>query len=387
MTDTIYLDHAATTPTHPDVLEEMLPWFNEQYGNPSSMYSLGRKSGEAVATAREHVARLINAHPDCVFFTSCGTESDNWAVKGVAYAARKKRDHIVTTAIEHHAVLDSVHALDKQGFNTTIVPVDADALVDPDDLRKAITDKTALVSVMHANNEVGTIEPIAEIAKICRDKGVVFHVDAVQTVGNYPVDVEAIGCDLLSISAHKLYGPKGVGALYVRKGTRIARYLDGGGQERNRRAGTENVPGLVGFGKAAELALVEMPPAVERCTRLRDRLKDAIFANIPNVKLNGHPSLRLPNNLNVSVIGIEGESMMLRMDMLGVCVSTGSACTTGSLEPSHVLMAIGLPHEVAHGSQRFSLGRWTTQEQIDRTAEVFPGVVALLREMSPMYHK
>ena len=387
MRGVIYLDHAATTPVDPEVLKEMLLWFGEYYGNASSMYSLGQKSSQALIHARQQVAKLINAPVDTVYFTACGTESDNWAVKGTAFASQAKGNHLVSTAIEHHAVLESVEAMKRHGFTYTFVPVDGNAMVDPDAVRKAITDKTVLVSVMHANNEVGTIQPVEEIARICREKGIVFHVDAVQTVGNYPVDVEKIGCDLLSASAHKLYGPKGVGVLYIRKGTKIVDLLDGGGQERNRRAGTENVAGIVGFGKAAELALETLPQEVKHCTRLRDRLKDGIFARIPDVRLNGHPTQRLPNNLNVTVEGIEGEAMMLRLDMQGICTSTGSACTTGSLEPSHVLMAMGLKHEQAHGSQRFTLGRGTTQAEIDFTIEAFAQVVEVLRELSPMYKR
>ena len=387
MEDIVYLDHAATTPAHPEVRQAMMTWFTDCYGNPSSMYALGRKSSEAIAQAREQLAKLINAQPGRVFFTGCGTESDNWAVKGVAAANEKKGRHIIVSAVEHHAVLDSAHALGRRGFDITVLPVDQHGMTDPAALKDAIRDDTILVSIMHANNEVGTIQPIQQLSKVCRENGVPLHVDAVQTVGNYPVDVEDLGCDLLSVSAHKLYGPKGVGALYIRKGTRIEDLLDGGGQERNRRAGTENVPGIVGLGKAAELALSGMSTEVERCTKLRDRLKDAIFGRIPDVRLNGHPTQRLPNNLNVSIEGIEGESILLRMDMRRVCLSTGSACSTGNLEASHVLLAMGLPHETCHGSIRLSLGRRTTQAEVDYTADALEEVARILRAMSPMYDK
>jgi len=382
-----YLDHAATTPVRQEVLKAMLPWFSENYGNPSSLYSIGKSSTDAIAEARRQVAALINAPADRVFFTSCGTEADNWAVKGAAFANSSKGKHIIVSAVEHHAVLDTAESLHDIGFDITILPVDQYGLVDPDTLKHAIRDDTILVSVMHANNEVGTIEPVAEISAICRDKGVLFHVDAVQTVGNYPVDVDEVGCDLLSMSGHKLYGPKGVGALFIRKGTRIKSLLNGGGQERNRRAGTENVAGIVGFGKAAELAIKEIPGAMERCSKLRDRLRDGILERIPDVRLNGHPTKRLPCNLNVSVDGIEGEAILLRLDMKGICASTGSACTTGNLEPSHVLLAMGIPHEICHGSQRFTLGRATTQEEIDYTVDALEEIVRALRAMSPMYER
>ncbi len=382
-----YLDHAATTPVRPEVLKAMLPWFSENYGNPSSLYSIGRESKGTIAKAREQLARLVNAPADRVFFTGCGTEADNWAVKGTAFANSGKGKHIIVSAIEHHAVLDTAESLHGLGFDITILPVDRYGLVDPDTLKHAIRDDTILVSVMHANNEVGTIEPAAEISAICRDKGVIFHVDAVQTVGNYPVDVDELGCDLLSASGHKLYGPKGVGALFIRKGTRIKSRLNGGGQERNRRAGTENIAGIVGFGKAAELAIEEMRGAMERSSKLRDRLRDGILERIPDVRLNGHPTKQLPNNLNVSIEGIEGESILLRLDMKGICASTGSACTTGNLEPSHVLLAMGIPHEICHGSQRFTLGRATTQEEIDYTVDALEEIVKTLRAMSPMYQR
>jgi cysteine desulfurase len=381
----IYLDYAATTPTHPDVLQEMLPYFYEVFGNPSTIYSCGQEAKGEIEKARARVARLIGARAEEIVFTSGGTEADNFALEGIAFANESKGNHIIATAIEHHAVLETCQFLEKQGRQVTYLPVDEYGLVDPDDIKKALTNKTILITVMHANNEVGTIEPITEIGNIARDAGVYFHTDAVQTAGHIPVDVNKLGVDLLSISAHKLYGPKGVGALYIRKGTKIMPYLHGGGQERGRRAGTENVPGIVGFGKAAELALPEMPEEAKRLTDLRDKLITGLLHHIDNVRLNGHPQQRLPNNVNLSIDFVEGESMLLNLDMQGICASTGSACSSGSLEASHVLLALGLKHEQAHGSLRFALGKWTTGEEIDRVLEVLPGIVTKLRAMSPLY--
>jgi len=383
----IYLDHAATTPVHPLVRREMSLWFTDSYGNPSSMYSVGVEAKSAIEAARKQVAALIGAAPEEIYFTSGGTESDNWALRGIAYASEKKGKHIIISSIEHHAVLDTAEWLGRHGFEITRLPVDGTGLVDPDDVRKALRPDTILVSIMHANNEVGTIEPIPEIGRILRERGVPFHVDAVQTVGNYPLSVNELGCDLLSVSAHKLYGPKGIGALYIRKGIRIDKYMTGGGQESNKRAGTYNVPGIVGLGKACEIALEEMPAHIEPIRKLREKLREGIFSRIADVRLNGHPERRLPNNLSVCVQGIEGESMLLCLDMNRVCVSSGSACTTGSLEPSHVLIAMGLPPEVAHGSLRFTLGRDNTEEQINYVLEVFPTIVKRLRDMSPTYRK
>lgn len=388
----IYLDHAATTPTHPEVLAEMRPYFSERFGNPSSIHSFGQEARAAVEKAREQVAGLIGGSVQEIVFTSGGTESDNFALHGALIANMSKGDHIITSAIEHHAVLETCKFLEKHGAQVTYLPVDKYGLVDPQDVGKAITDKTILVSVMHANNEIGTIEPIEEISKILNDRRgtkdegrkIYFHTDAVQTVGGIPVDVNKLGVDLLSISSHKLYGPKGVGALYIKKGTRIAPFLRGGGQERNRRATTENVPGIVGFGKACELARLELDARIKHLLPLRDKLLKGIMARIPDVLLNGHPDKRLPKNVDVTVKYVEGESMLLNLDMAGIAVSTGSACSSGSLEPSHVLIATGISPELAHGSVRFTLGRSTTEADIDYVLEVFPKIVEKLRKMSPL---
>ena len=380
----IYLDYAATTPTHPDVVKAMLPYFTEAFGNPSSIYSYGQEAKGAIEEARVKVASLISARGEEIVFTSGGTEADNFAIKGVAFANERKGNHIITSPIEHHAVTETCNFLKRRRFRITYLPVDGYGMVDPDDVRKAITDKTILISVMRANNEMGTIEPIAEIARIAKEAGVYFHTDAVQAVGHIPVDVNELGVDLLSMSAHKLYGPKGVGALYIRKGTKLTPFMHGGEQERRRRASTENVPGIVGFGKAAELARQEMSKEAERLTSLRDRLVKGLLERIDHTHLNGHPIIRLPNNVNVSVDFVEGESMLLTLDLEGICASTGSACSSSSLEPSHMLLAIGLSHEQAHGSLRFSLGKWTTEEDIERVLDVLPGVVAKLRAMSPL---
>jgi cysteine desulfurase len=385
MSKLIYLDHAATTPIHPDVLDAMMPYLTEQYANPSTLYTFGREANVAVEEARAKVAALIGADPSEVYFTSGATESDNWAVIGAALAHEKKGNHIITSAIEHHAVLETCEYLEKRGFELTVVPVDEFGLVDPDAVRNAITDKTILISIMHANNEIGTIEPIAEIGAIAHEKGILFHTDATQSVGKIPVDVRAMNIDLLSLSAHKLYGPKGIGALYIRKGVRIQPYLHGGGQESRKRAGTHNVAGIIGLGKAAEIARATMAEESARLTELRDWLIEQVTTTIPNVRLNGHPTKRLPNNVNVSVQGIEGESMILSLDVFGICVSSGSACTSGDLSASHVLLAIGLPHELAHGSLRMTLGRATTKEDVDKVVEALTGIVNRLRAMSPMY--
>lgn len=381
----IYLDYAATTPTYPDVLQAMLPYFNESYGNPSTIYSYGQEAKREVEKARSKVAGLVGARAEEIVFTSGGTEADNTAIIGITRANESKGDHIITSAIEHHAVLETCEFLEKQGKTITCIPVDKYGLVDPDDIRKAITDRTILITVMHANNEVGTVQPIETISKIAREAGVYFHTDAVQTVGHIPVDVNELGVDLLSMSAHKLYGPKGVGALYVRKGVKISPYLHGGGQERGRRSGTENVPGIVGFGKAAELALPEISDEEQRLTNLRDKLVSGILERIDHAQLNGHPQRRLPGNVNLTIEFVEGESMLLNLDMEGICASTGSACSSGSLEASHVLLAIGLKHEQAHGSLRFTSGKWTTGDDISKVLEVLPGVVKKLRAMSPLY--
>ncbi len=380
----IYLDYAATTPVHPDVMEAMLPYFSQYFGNPSSIHFLGQDARDAVEQARQQVAHLIGAESEEIVFTSGGTEADNLAIKGIALANRDRGNHIITSRIEHHAVLEPCHWLEKQGFSVTYLPVDGYGMVSPDDVKKALTSKTILVSIMHANNEIGTIEPLAEIAKVTREAGVYLHTDAVQTVGHIPVNVDQMGVDLLSLSAHKFYGPKGVGALYVRKGTRIAPLIHGGGQEKNRRSGTENVPGIVGLGKAAETAERELPDEAPRLTALRDELIRGILSQISDVRLNGHPIMRLPNNVNISVAYVEGEAMLLNLDLAGICVSTGSACSSANLQPSHVLTAIGLTHTQAHGSLRFTLGKWTTREDIDAVLKIFPTIVTRLREVSPL---
>ncbi|MCX5829022.1 MAG: cysteine desulfurase NifS [Deltaproteobacteria bacterium] len=383
----IYFDYAATTPCDPEVVAAMLPYFYDHFGNPSSMHAFGQETKGAVEEARERIAAFLGAAPGEIVFTSGGTESNNMAVKGVAYARRGKGNHIITSPIEHHAVLEPCHFLEKDGFEITILPVDGDGLVDPDDVRRAITDKTILISIMHANNEIGTIQPVAEIGKIARERGIYFHTDAVQTLGHLPFTVNDLNVDLLSASAHKLSGPKGVGLLYVRKGTRLTPFMHGGEQENRRRASTHNVPGIVGFGKAVEMAQKYREEEVRTLTAFRDKLIKGFQEKMDQVKLNGHPTQRLPNNVNISIAHVEGEGMLLSLDMLGIACSTGSACSSASLEPSHVLMAIGLPHELAHGSLRFSMGRPTTAADVDRLLEVLPPVVAKLRAMSPLYQQ
>jgi len=381
----IYLDHNATTPLHPGVLEAMLPYYKEAFGNPSTIYSFGQETRKATDEAREKVANLIGASPEEIIFTSGGTEADNVALKGVASALEKKGKHIVTSSIEHHAVLSTLKYLEKRGYKVSFLPVDEHGWLDPREIEEAITSQTVLISVMHANNEVGTIEPISEIGEIARKAGIYLHTDAVQTIGKIKVNVDDLKVDLLSLSAHKFYGPKGVGALYVRKGTRIHPLLHGGYQERRRRAGTENVAGIVGLGKAAEIASKEMVQQSRRESNLRDKLEKMIKENINHCRLNGHPTRRLPNTLNVSFEFIEGESLILNLDLKGIAASTGSACTSGSLEPSHVLMAMGVAPEIAQGSIRFSLGRDTRKEDIDYTVENLVEIVARLREMSPLF--
>jgi cysteine desulfurase len=383
----IYLDYAATTPTHPEVVRAMTPYFNQAFGNPSAIYSYGQEAKNGIELARFKVAGLIHARNDEIVFTGGGTEADNFALKGVAFANKNKGNHIITTAIEHHVVLESCKFLEQMGCTVTYIGVDKYGLVDPDDIKRAITDKTILISVMHANNEVGTIQPIAEISKIAREACVYFHIDAVQSAGHIPTDVNQLGVDLLSMSAHKLCGPKGVGALYVRKGTKLVSFMHGGGQENGQRAGTENVPGIVGFGKAAEIAGLEINEETVRLTNLRDKLISRILTNIDHTHLNGHPVKRLPNNVNISVEFVEGESMCLNLDAAGICASTGSACSSGNAEPSHVLLAIGVPPIQAHGSLRFTLGKWTTDEEIDKVLEVLPRIVSKLKAMSPLIKK
>jgi len=383
----IYLDHAATTPMATEVLEAMLPYFTEFYGNPSSLHGFGQVAKDGIERARQTIANALHAREDEIVFTGSGTESDNTVIKGVAHALAAKGNHIITSAIEHHAIHEPLHFLEKQGLQVTYLPVDANGLVDPDEVKQAITDKTILVSIMHANNEIGTIEPIAEIGRIAHEKGVLFHTDAVQTFGHIPIDVGAMNIDFLSASAHKLYGPKGVGLLYIRKGARLTPLLHGGDQEKRRRASTQNVAGIVGFGRAVELAAAEMDAEAARQTVLRNRLITGLLNAIPESRLNGHPEKRLPNNVNISIAYIEGEAILLNLDMEGIAASTGSACTSSSLEPSHCLIAIGLPHELAHGSLRFTLGRGTTEEEIDSVIALLPGIVNKLRSMSPLYKK
>jgi len=389
----IYMDYAATTPVHPEVVKAMQPYFTDVFGNPSSIHSFGREAKEAVEQARDRVAALIGAKSEEIVFTGSGTEANNFAIKGIAYASvqgisrGRSGNHIITSAIEHHAVIEPCKFLETQGFEITYLQVDKYGLVDPENVRKAITDKTILVSIMHANNEIGTIEPIAEIGKICREKGVYFHTDAVQTAGHIPVDINELQVDLLSMSAHKLYGPKGVGALYIRKGTRMVSFIHGGEQEHNRRASTENVPGIVGFGKAAEIAKREMSDEAEKLRVLRDRLISGILENIERTRLNGHPVNRLPNNVNVSIEYVEGESVLLNLDLAGIAASTGSACSSASLEPSHVLLATGLPPEIARTGLRFTLGRYTTMDEVEYVLKVLPKIIKRLREMSPIYRR
>ena len=376
------MDYAATTPVRPEVLEAMAPYFSERFGNPSSLYALAREAKEAVEEARGRVAAAIGADPGEVFFTAGGTEADNWAIKGTAL--RGKGDHIVTSAIEHHAVIHPCRALEKQGYRVTYLPVDEFGRVDPADAEDAIADETILVSVMAANNEIGTIQPIRAIADIAHDHGVPFHTDAVQAIGAYPVDVDDMGADLLALSAHKFGGPKGAGALYIRRGTRVGTFMDGGAQERGRRAGTENVPGIVGLGRAIEVATADIEGHSRRLAAMRDRLIRGILDDIPDTRLNGHPVERLANNVSVAFRYVEGESILLLLDALGIAASTGSACTSDSLEPSHVLTACGLPHEEAHGSLRLTLGSRNTEEDVDYVLSVLPGVIGRLRDISPL---
>ena len=380
----IYMDHSATTQVKPEVSEAMIPYITEHFGNPSSLYGIARDAKKAIDAARVQTARALGADPEEIYFTSGGSESDNWAIKGVALANRKRGNHIITTQIEHHAVLHTCHFLEKEGFEVTYLPVDQYGLVSPADLEKAITDRTILISVMYANNEIGTIEPVVEFGQIARKHKIYFHTDAVQAIGNVPIDVKSQNIDLLSLSAHKFYGPKGVGALYIRKGVRIENLIHGGGQERNRRAGTENSAGIVGLGKAIELATTDIPGHSAKLKILRDRLINGVLEQIPDSRLNGHPEKRLPGNFNVSFSFIEGESMLLWLDDEGICASTGSACTSGSLEPSHVLLATGLPVEISHGSLRLTLGDANTEEDVNIVLEVLPKIVKKLRDMSPL---
>ncbi|HBC31307.1 MAG TPA: cysteine desulfurase NifS [Clostridiales bacterium] len=385
MSKYIYMDNAATTPIKREVLEAMMPYFTDKYGNPSSIYSIGGQSRNAIERAREKVSKVFNAKPQEIFFTSCGSESDNWAIKGIAYANRKRGNHIITSKIEHHAVLHTCQYLEKQGFRVTYLDVDEYGFINLDQLKESIRDDTILISIMFANNEIGTIQPIAEIGKIAKEKGIYFHTDAVQAIGNVKIDVNELNIDLLSLSAHKFYGPKGIGALYIRQGVKIDPLISGGAQERNRRAGTENVPYIVGLGKAIELACENIDEHNEKLTKLRKRLIKGIFDNIDYARLNGDEEKRLPGNANFCFRFIEGESILLSLDMEGIAGSSGSACTSGSLDPSHVLLAIGLPHEIAHGSLRLTLGDFNTEEDVDYVVEKLTEIVARLRAMSPLY--
>ena len=383
----IYADNAATTAVSEEVLESMLPYFREGYGNASSIYKLGRDAQKAIETAREKVAKAIGADPREIFFTSCGSESDNWAIKGTAdLMAGKGKKHIITSVFEHHAVLHTTEYLEKHGFEVTYIPVNDKGLIAPQDIKNAIREDTALVTIMYANNEIGTIQPIDEIAAICREKGVLFHTDAVQAVGHVNIDVHKQGIDMLSLSGHKIHAQKGVGALYVRKGINLPNLIHGGGQERGKRAGTENVPAIVGLGTAIEIATRDIDAKNAVITPLRNKLIDGIL-KLPYTRLNGDRDKRLPGNLNISIEGIEGESLLLMLDMNGICASSGSACTSGSLDPSHVLLSIGLKHEVAHGSMRLSIEENITNEDVDYILEVVPKVVERLRSMSPVWEK
>ena len=382
---TIYMDHAATTPVRKEVMEEMIPYFTQYYGNASGIYGIAKESKKALEKAREQVAAAIHAQPAEIYFTTGGSESDNMALRGVAEAMKAKGNHIITTKIEHHALLHTCEYLEKHGYDVTYLDVDAEGKVSVEDVAAAIRPETILISIMFANNEIGTIEPIAAIGKLAREKGIYFHTDAVQALGHVAIDVEEMQIDLLSMSGHKLGAPKGIGAIYIRKGVKVTPLIFGGAQEKKMRAGTENIAGIVGMGKAVELAVSELPETKARLEKMRDRLINGILTAIPNSKLNGHPVDRLPGNCNISFEFIEGESMLLLLDALGIAASSGSACTSGSLDPSHVLLAIGLPHEKAHGSLRLTLDIDNTEEEIDVVLEKLPPIVQRLREMSPLY--
>ena len=387
MAKSIYLDNSATTPLKEEVLDAMLPYLKEHYGNPSSIYKIGQKAKAAVELAREQVANALGASPCEIFFTACGTESDNWAIKGIAYAKAKSGKHIISSKIEHHAVLHTLQSLEKQGFEVTYLDVDSTGKISLDELEKSIRPDTILITIMAANNEIGTIEPIAKIGKIAKDHKIIFHTDAVQAIGSIEIDVQKMNIDLLSLSAHKFGGPKGIGALYIRNGVRPEIFMHGGAQERAKRAGTENVASIVGLGKAITLATENILEKAKKISAMRDRLIKEIPEKIPYVKLNGHPTDRLPGNVNFSFEFIEGESLLLLLDLNGIAASSGSACTSGSLDPSHVLLALGLPHEIAHGSLRLSIGEINTEDDIDTVLEVLPNIVQRLRDMSPLYEK
>lgn len=383
--NTVYMDYSATTYVKPEVLEEMMPYFTQQFGNPSSFYEISRITNRAIDTGRERVAKALNCEKNEVYFTGGGSEADNWAIKGIASAYKNKGNHIITTKIEHHAILHTCEYLEKNGFEVTYLDVNEEGFINLEDLKNAITDKTILVSIMFANNEIGTIQPVKEIGTICRERGVLFHTDAVQAVGNVPIDVKDMNIDLLSLAGHKIYGPKGIGVLYIRKGVRIHNLIHGGGQERGRRAGTENIAGIVGLGKAIELATENIEEHTKKLVYLRDKLIDGLL-KVPYTRLNGpRGDKRLPGNVNVCFRFIEGESILLSLDFQGICGSSGSACTSGSLDPSHVLLAIGLPHEIAHGSLRLTLGDGSTEEDVDYVLEKVPPIIQRLRDMSPLW--
>jgi len=384
----VYLDNAATTMVRQEVVDAMIPAFTTYYGNPSSLHEYAREAEQLLDNARKDVALVLGAKPDEIVFTGGGSESDNMALRGAVAANKKKGKHVITSAVEHHAILYTLQAMEREGLiDLTILPVDEYAMVSAESVANALRDDTVLVSIMFANNEVGTINPIAEIGKVCRDKGVLFHTDAVQATGHVPIDVVKMNIDMLSVSAHKFHGPKGVGVLYIRKGVRIPSLIIGGGQEKKRRAGTENVPGIVGLATALKIANEHMAENADKVGALRDKLMKGIAETIPDVKLNGHQTKRLPNNVNYSIRYIEGESILLMLDINGIAASSGSACTSGSLDPSHVLLAMGLPHEIAHGSLRMTLSEFTTEEEIDYVLDLLPQIVQRLRDMSPLYPK
>ncbi len=384
---TYYFDNAATTKISKEVIDSMQPYLNEIYGNASSIYSIGRETKKAIEVAREKVAKAINADSNEIYFSGSGTEADNWAIKGIAFANQHKGKHIITTNIEHHAVLHTCQYLEKFGFETTYVPVKENGIVDVNDIKGATREDTILISVMLANNEIGTIQPIKEIGELAKEKNIYFHTDAVQTIGNIPVDVKELNVDLLSLSAHKFHGPKGVGVLYIRDGVNIDNLLHGGGQEKRRRASTENIAGIVGLGTAIEIATKDIPKKAEYLKTLREKTINGLTENIPEIIVNGDREKRLPGNVNVCFKYIEGESILLHLDQYGICASSGSACTSGSLEPSHVLLAIGLPHEIAHGSLRLSFSEENTEEEVDYLLEKLPPIIKNLRNMSPLYNK
>ena len=383
----VYFDNAATTRVDDDALSAMMPYFCEYYGNPSSIYVLGRESKKAIETAREKIANAINADPKEIYFTSCGSESDNTAIKAVAYANRNKGNHIITSKIEHPAVLESVKALEKEGFEVTYIGVDSEGIINLEELKSAIKDTTILITIMFANNEIGTIQPIEEIGKLAKDNNVIFHTDAVQAVGSVRIDVKKMNISALSMSAHKFYGPKGIAALYIKQGINFQKYISGGHQEKNKRAGTENVPAIVGMGKAIEIAYQNLDEHNKKIEELRDYYLKEVQKRIPYIKVNGSLDKRLPGNMNISFRFIEGEGLLLNLDLMGICASSGSACTSGSLDPSHVLLAIGLSHEIAHGSLRISIGKYNTKEEVDYLIDSLVQIVNKLREMSPLWEE